>query len=93
MSKKTIWDHHDVEAAVRQLRKALERALRKQAGEHMGNLLICVVSKEKSMANYYEGCTCTACSIFTMQGISADVFKLSSEVVKAPRADVGPKVH
>ncbi len=93
MSRKTIWDHPDVEDAVDQLRKALEKSLRKSAREHIGNLLITVVSKEKSIANYYEGCTCPACSIFTMQGISADVFKLSSEVVQVPRADLGPKVH
>lgn len=93
MSKKTIWDHPDVQDAVAQLRKALEKSLRKSAREHLGNLLISVVSKEKSMANYYEGCTCPTCSIFTMQGVSADVFKLSSEVVKAPRPDFGPKVH
>jgi len=93
MSKKTIWDHPDVETAVHQLRKALEKALRKQAREHMGNLLISVVSKEKSIANFYEGCTCPACSIFTMQAVAADVFKLKSEAVKVPRADFGPKVH
>lgn len=32
MSKDTVWDHPDVEAATRQLRKALEKALRKQGG-------------------------------------------------------------
>lgn len=93
MSKKTIWDHPDVQDAVGQLRKALEKALLKWGRERPGNLLISVVSKEKSMANYYEGCTCPACSIFTMQGISADVFKPSSEVVKVPRAGQEPKVH
>lgn len=95
MSKKTIWDQPDVDAAVKLLNKALEKALRKQAGERMGNLLITVVSKEKSIANFYDGCTCPACTIFTLQGISADVFKLSSEVV--PRSSLGTgtgqKVH
>lgn len=95
MSKDTIWDHPDVAAATAKLQKALRKALAKRACERLGNLLITAVSKEKSIASYYEGCTCPACSIFTLQGISADVFKLTSEVVAVPEklGGAASKIH
>ena len=57
-------------------------------------MLVTIVSKEKTIAHYYEGCTCPACSIFTLQSISSEVFKIQSEAVRVPLASgLGPKIH